>query len=207
MVLLEKIWHRDEMRAFPAYLHVVLIYANGQCIEIPIRNVFDLVTLTYDLDLWTWPRYPSIWPPYVSVVRVRHTLRLCQNYSDTSQKWGVIRGRSLIITCAGLPTYFWTFPVFVPNAWCFNLNCKMTLMFSCVSFVIKSVFRNLIPLSCVGTLLVFLQCRTRVTLGSYHFLPGGGASVCDPGSPIFSGPPLGMRKKFWSPMLKIWHHP
>ncbi len=26
-------------------------------------------------------------------------------------------------------------------------------------------------------------------LGSYHFLPGGGASICDGRSSIFSGPP------------------
>ena len=32
-------------------------------IEMPIKSVFDLVTLTFDLDLWTWPKYPSHWPP------------------------------------------------------------------------------------------------------------------------------------------------
>ncbi len=38
------------------------------------------------------------------------------------------------------------------------------------------------------------------SLGSYHFLPEGGGRlsvIC--GSPIFSGPPLGMRKKFLVP--------
>ena len=32
-------------------------------------------------------------------------------------------------------------------------------------------------------------------------LPGGGPSVCDGRSPIFSGPCLCMHKKFWSPFL------
>ena len=35
-----------------------------------------------------------------------------------------------------------------------------------------------------------------VHLGSYHFLPGAGLSVCDCRSPIFSGPPLACAKKF-----------
>ncbi len=37
-------------------------------------------------------------------------------------------------------------------------------------------------------------------LGSYHFLPGEGPSVCDGQSPIFSGPPFAYGKKFWSPL-------
>ncbi len=48
---------------------------------------FDLVTLTYDLGLLTWPRYPSTWPPcqnsspYVRLVECDgHIHRRCQNY-------------------------------------------------------------------------------------------------------------------------------
>ncbi len=38
-------------------------------------------------------------------------------------------------------------------------------------------------------------------LGSYHFLAGGGRSVCDGRSPIFSGPPPCIRKKNSVPPL------
>ncbi len=59
-------------------------------------NVFDLVTLTIDLDLQTWPRYPSTWPtcrnssPYIcpfghesgnrQTDTHTQTHRRCQNY-------------------------------------------------------------------------------------------------------------------------------
>ncbi len=63
-----------------------------------VLNIASLLTfltswpwpLTYDLDLKTWPRYPSTWPPcqnsspYVcpfgSESGNRHTHRRCQNY-------------------------------------------------------------------------------------------------------------------------------
>ncbi len=46
--------------------------------------------------------------------------------------------------------------------------------------------------------------RSHLNEGSYHFLLGGGQSVCDCRLPIFSGPPLCIRKKFWSPTLDSW---
>ncbi len=61
--------------------------------------------LTYDLDLWTWPRYPSTWPthqksgPYVCPFSREsgnththtdtHTHRRCQNYYTLSLTRGV----------------------------------------------------------------------------------------------------------------------
>ncbi len=51
-------------------------------------------------------------------------------------------------------------------------------------------------------------CITHIGLGNYHFLPGGGPSVCDRGSPIFSGPPplscqVGMHEEILPPTLPV----
>ncbi len=53
------------------------------------KTYFDLVTLTFDLDLQTWPRYPSTWPTYQNVClsgriweRDRHTDRHTYSLTD-----------------------------------------------------------------------------------------------------------------------------
>ena len=46
--------------------------------------------------------------------------------------------------------------------------------------------------------------RPHTELGSYHFLPGGGASVCNGRSPIFFWSPFAYVNKFWSPPLTMW---
>ncbi len=45
---------------------VFLSFFFGRLSEVNVMSkctFFDLVTLTFDLDLRTWPRYPSTWPP------------------------------------------------------------------------------------------------------------------------------------------------
>ncbi len=60
-------------------------------------------------------------------------------------------------------------------------------------------YRNLYILNAWVFLLTVWVCSF-LSLGSYHFLPeGGGASVCDGQSPIFSGPPFACVKNFGSP--------
>ena len=47
--------------------------------------LFDLMPLTFYLDLWTWLRYPSTWPacqnstPYVTDVGCKNTVTTIQN--------------------------------------------------------------------------------------------------------------------------------
>ncbi len=61
---------------------------------------------------------------------------------------------------------------------------------------------EIIPLSnCLYHQALFCNCA--VTKGAIIFYREGGASACDRGSPIFSGPPLGMRKTKLVPPLGI----
>ncbi len=94
--------------------HCIFITAsiNPSSIIRPKTHVKHFLTwwpwpLTYDLDLWTWPRYPSIWPtyqkagPYVLPFGREsgntqtdrhthtHTHRRCQNYYTPSLTLGV----------------------------------------------------------------------------------------------------------------------
>ncbi len=68
-------------------------------LETPLKRFFDLVTFTFDLDLWTWPRYPSTWPtrrisglyvcPFIqeSGNTHTHTHSRCQNYYTRRWRW------------------------------------------------------------------------------------------------------------------------
>ncbi len=57
------------------------------------------------------------------------------------------------------------------------------------------------PVYCNARFAIILSnCQLLIQFGKFKgaiiFYREGGPSVCDRGSPIFSGPPLGMRKKF-----------
>ena len=64
--------------------------------------------------------------------------------------------------------------------------------------------RGMFLAPCISSIYmaIYMDIYMAIYMAIIFYLEGG-PSVCDRGSPIFSGPPLGVRKKkFWSPLVK-----